>query len=89
MVQQGRGQGDDPLLDPAGVKELLGVAKVETVYLYLKRTRARIKQGLPVRPQDMPLPDILFGDRQPAWHRSTITAWMGRRPGRGRRGAEA
>jgi predicted DNA-binding transcriptional regulator AlpA len=79
---------DDPLLDTEKVKELLGVEKVETVHLYLKRTRARVKDGLAIRPQDMPLPDELFGGRAPAWRQSTITGWIARRPGRGRRGPE-
>jgi predicted DNA-binding transcriptional regulator AlpA len=77
---------DDPLIDTEKVKEMLGVEKVDTVHLYLKRTRARIKDNKPVRPQDMPLPDELFGGRAPAWRMSTITAWISRRPGRGRRG---
>jgi hypothetical protein len=79
---------DDPLIDSEQVRQLLDVEKVDTVHLYLRRTRARVKQNLPVRPQDMPLPDEVFGTRMPVWRRSTITTWISSRPGRGRRGPE-
>jgi predicted DNA-binding transcriptional regulator AlpA len=79
---------EDPLIDTEKVRELLGVEKVDTVHLYLKRTRARVKDNLPIRPQDMPLPDELFGGRAPAWRLSTITTWISSRPGRGRRGPD-
>lgn len=79
---------EDPLIDSEQVRKMLGVEKVETVHLYLKRTRARVKDNLSIRPQDMPLPDELFGGRMPAWRQSTITAWIAVRPGRGRRGPD-
>lgn len=75
---------DDPYLDTAQVGERIGVTAA-TVRLYLKRTRKRITDGLPVRPQDFPLPDEQFR-RSPAWRESTINTWIGNRPGRGRRG---
>jgi len=79
---------EDPLIDSEQVRQMLGVQKVDTVHMYLKRTRSRVKENLPIRPQDMPLPDELFGSRMPAWRRSTIAAWIVRRPGRGRRGPD-
>lgn len=77
---------DDPYLDTAQVGEMIGVS-ADTVRLYLKRTRKRIADGLPVRPQDLPLPDEQFR-RSPVWRESTLNAWIVRRPGRGRRGSE-
>lgn len=77
---------DDPYLDTEKAGERIGVTP-ETVRLYLKRTRKRISEGLPVRPQDFPLPDDT-ARRSPLWLQSTIDAWMVRRPGRGRRGPE-
>ncbi|MER0443065.1 hypothetical protein ABR738_00490 [Streptomyces sp. Edi4] len=75
----------NPLLDTEAVAAKIGVAS-ETVRIYLKRTRKRIADGQPVRPQDLPLPDDKFG-RSPAWFESTIDAWVAVRPGRGRRPA--
>ncbi|MHB9861945.1 hypothetical protein [Streptomyces sp. YIM S03343] len=77
---------DDPYLDTAQVGEKIGVLP-ETVRLYLKRTRKRIADGLPVRPQDLPLPDTQFR-RSPVWRESVIAAWIANRPGRGRRPAD-
>lgn len=77
---------EDPLIDSERIRQMLGVEKVDTVHLYLRRTRARVKANLPIRPQDMPLPDNMFGARMPAWRESTIREWISRRPGRGRRG---
>ncbi|MFD5881054.1 hypothetical protein [Streptomyces yangpuensis] len=77
----------DPLLDTEGVAERIGVEQAATVRVYLKRTRKRIADGLPVRPQDLPLPDETIR-RSPAWHASTIDRWMASRPGRGHRPTE-
>ncbi|MFI5814946.1 hypothetical protein ACIA7S_28805 [Streptomyces sp. NPDC051643] len=77
---------DDPYLDTAQVGEKIGVS-ADTVRLYLKRTRKRIADGEPVRPQDLPLPDDQFR-RSPVWRESAINTWIGHRPGRGRRGPE-
>lgn len=77
-------QQEDPYLDTEHVGRVIGVSAA-TVRLYLKRTRRRIADGLPVRPQDLPLPDDTFR-RSPVWLQSTIFEWMLRRPGRGRRG---
>jgi len=74
---------DERLLDTAAVAARVGL-EIPTIRIYLKRTRARIARGLPVRPQDFPLPDQTIG-RSPAWHRSTIDAWVASRPGPGRR----
>jgi hypothetical protein len=69
-------------LDTSAVADRIGVTPA-TVRLYLKRTRRRIADGLPVRPQDLPLPDVQV-QRSPAWHVTTIDTWMASRPGRGR-----
>ncbi|MYV56461.1 hypothetical protein GT042_28915 [Streptomyces sp. SID3212] len=69
-------------LDTEAVAARVGVT-AGTVRLYLKRTRRRIRDGHPVRPQDFPLPDVQIG-RSPAWVESTIAAWLAHRPGRGR-----
>ncbi|MEU3399361.1 MarR family transcriptional regulator [Streptomyces filamentosus] len=75
------------MLDTEGVAAKIGVKDGATVRVYLKRTRARAAKGLPVRSQDLPLPDQQVG-RSPAWHESTIDRWIASRPGRGRRPAE-
>lgn len=77
---------EDPLLDTAAVAAFLKLG-APTVRIYLKRTRARAAEDLPVRDQDFPLPDEIFG-RSPVWRKSTILAWLGSRPGSGRRPAE-
>ncbi|MFJ2752687.1 hypothetical protein [Streptomyces sp. NPDC087297] len=77
----------DPLLFSEGVAERIGVKHAETVRVYLKRTRKRISDGLPVRPQDFPLPDEMIR-RSPAWRTSTIERWVASRPGRGHRPTE-
>ncbi|MFF3730970.1 hypothetical protein ACFYXM_11760 [Streptomyces sp. NPDC002476] len=74
---------ENPYLDTDAVAERIGVA-AETVRVYLKRTRKRIADGRPVRPQDLPLPDKQFG-RSPAWRETTIDTWISSRPGRGHR----
>jgi predicted DNA-binding transcriptional regulator AlpA len=79
-------QREDPYRDTEQVGQLIGVSSA-TVRLYLKRTRRRITDGKPVRKQDFPLPDDMFG-RSPVWRESTILTWVGNRPGRGRRGPE-
>lgn len=79
--------GAGPLLDTEGVAAKIGAKGSATVRVYLKRTRARVKQGLPVRAQDLPLPDQQVG-RSPAWYEATIDRWIASRPGRGRRPAE-
>jgi predicted DNA-binding transcriptional regulator AlpA len=79
-------QPDDPYLDTEQVGQRIGVSAA-TIRLYLKRTRKRISDNLPVRPQDLPLPDETFR-RSPVWRESTVTRWIASRPGRGRRPAE-
>ncbi|MEZ0089989.1 hypothetical protein [Streptacidiphilus sp. EB129] len=76
---------NDPLLDTAAVAAFFKVG-APTVRIYLKRTRARIAAGEPIREQDFPLPDETFG-RSPVWKRSTIMTWLDNRPGSGRRPA--
>ncbi|MGP3950979.1 hypothetical protein [Streptomyces sp. 7N604] len=76
----------NPYLDTEAVAAKIGVTS-ETVRVYLKRTRRRIADGLPVRPQDLPLPDEQFR-RSPAWLESTIDSWISNRPGRGHRPVE-
>ncbi|MFD7705640.1 helix-turn-helix transcriptional regulator [Streptomyces sp. NPDC059786] len=73
---------DDPYLDTDTVAEQVGLA-VDTVRVYLKRSRKRVKDGSELRPQDFPLPDMTVS-RSPAWRQSTIDAWKGNRVGRGR-----
>ena len=70
-------------LDTAAVAAMVGVTAA-TIRLYLKRTRRRIADDLPVRPRDFPLPDVQVA-RSPAWREATIRAWLAERPGRGRR----
>lgn len=77
----------NPYLDTAAVAAKIGVTS-ETVRIYLKRTRKRIADGLPLRPQDLPLPDEQFR-RSPAWLEATIDAWIAARPGRGRRPSDS
>jgi predicted DNA-binding transcriptional regulator AlpA len=77
---------EDPLLDTAAVADIVNLP-VTTIRIYLKRTRARVAEGLPARPHDFPVQDETFG-RSPVWHRSTIEAWLSARPGPGRRTAE-
>lgn len=74
---------DEQLLDTTAVADLTGLS-VATIRVYLKRTRAREAEGLPIRPQDFPVPDKTFG-QSPTWKRSTIEAWQAARPGSGRR----
>ncbi|WP_282797350.1 hypothetical protein [Streptomyces sp. CC224B] len=84
-AEAGAEAGADPFMDTEDVAAKIGVT-AETVRVYLKRTRKRIAGGLPVRPQDLPLPDEQFR-RSPAWRKSTIDAWISSRPGRGHRPA--
>jgi predicted DNA-binding transcriptional regulator AlpA len=79
-------QQEDPYLDTEQVGQRIGVSAA-AIRLYLKRTRRRITDGLPVRPQDLPLPDDHFR-RSPVWLESSINAWISHRPGRGRRAPE-
>ena len=74
---------DEKLLDTTAVATLVEVG-VSTIRVYLKRTRARVADGLPLRPQDFPLPDETFG-QSPVWRETTITEWLAARPGSGRR----
>jgi predicted DNA-binding transcriptional regulator AlpA len=73
---------EDPYLDTRAIAQLLGIT-AESVRLYLRRSRKRLAEGLELRLQDMPLPDLQVG-RSPAWRASTIEAWRAVRPGRGR-----
>ena len=75
-------QGDDPYLDTETVAAQAGVT-TESVRVYLKRSRRRLREGRELRPQDLPLPDLTVG-RSPAWLQSTITAWIAHRTGPGR-----
>ncbi|MFF4409850.1 hypothetical protein [Streptomyces sp. NPDC001404] len=77
----------DRMLDTEAVAQKIGVKQSATVRVYLKRTRRRVMDGLPVRPQDLPLPDQQIG-RSPAWLESTIDRWIVNRPGRGHRPTE-
>lgn len=77
----------DRLLDTQDVATKIGSEHAATVRVYLKRTRKRVADGLPVRPQDLPLPDETVR-RSPAWRESTIDRWMANRPGRGHRPTE-
>ncbi|MFZ3475305.1 hypothetical protein ACODT3_42635 [Streptomyces sp. 4.24] len=80
--------GADPLLHTEHVAAKIGVGGgPDTVRAYLKRTRRRVADGLPVRPQDFPLPDEMVR-RSPAWRESTIDRWISNRPGRGHRPSE-
>jgi predicted DNA-binding transcriptional regulator AlpA len=75
-------QEEDPFLDTEAVARRVGVT-VGSVRVYLKRSRRRLKEGEELRPQDLPLPDQVFG-RSPAWRESTITTWIAHRSGPGR-----
>lgn len=75
-------QDDDPYLDTEGVAKQAGVA-TESVRIYLKRTRRRLRGGQALRPQDLPDADRTLG-RSPVWRQSTIDAWLAARVGRGR-----
>jgi predicted DNA-binding transcriptional regulator AlpA len=77
---------NEKLLDTTAVAALVKVG-VPTIRVYLKRTRARIAEGLPIRDQDFPLPDETFG-QSPTWKPATIQTWLAARPGSGRRPAE-
>jgi predicted DNA-binding transcriptional regulator AlpA len=73
---------DDPYLDTEAVAGQAGVT-IESIRIYLKRTRRRLAAGQQLRSQDLPLPDITVG-RSPAWLQSTITEWIANRVGPGR-----
>ena len=75
-------QDADPYLDTEAVAEMVGVT-TDTVRVYLKRSRKRLREAHELRPQDLPLPDAIIG-RSPAWRTSTITAWSVHRVGPGR-----
>lgn len=76
----------EQLLDTDAVADRVGV-KASSIRIYLKRTRTRIADGLPVRPQDFPVPDQTIG-RSPGWYAETIDQWLSNRPGPGRRRSE-
>jgi predicted DNA-binding transcriptional regulator AlpA len=75
-------QDADPYLDTEAVAEAVGVT-TESIRVYLKRSRRRLRAGHALRPQDLPLPDVTLG-RSPAWRTSTITDWSAHRVGPGR-----
>lgn len=77
---------EDPYLDTEKVSEHVGLP-VDTIRIYLKRSRKRVADGGELRPQDLPLPDMTIG-RSPAWRQSTISSWNVSRVGRGRPRAE-
>lgn len=74
---------DDPILDTDAIAELAGGIATESVRMYLKRSRIRVRDGLPLRPHDLPLPDLQVG-RSPAWRTSTVHRWLAARPRGGR-----
>ena len=53
---------------------------VATFAKYLTRTRARVNDGLPLRPTDAPLPDGGFGPA-PYWLLATVDAYVAARAG--------
>jgi len=65
---------DDSILDTAAVAKVAGVAP-ETVRMYLKRSRRRLRDGEHLRSRDLPLPDLQVG-RSPAWHAETVRLWL-------------
>ena len=68
------------LLTLADIAEEIGVS-VDSIRVYHQRaTKNRRLEA--ERPGDLPEPDETFG-RSPVWRRSTIRAWIERRPGRG------
>ena len=73
---------DDPYMDAEQVAAKVGITP-GSVRMYLKRSRRRLTEGLELRPQDLPLPDITVS-RSPAWLTSTVETWIEARPGRGR-----
>ena len=73
---------EDQYLDTNAVAGLIDVTAA-SVRLYLRRSRRRLADGLELRPQDLPLPDMTV-NRSPAWRLSTIDTWRASRPGRGR-----
>jgi hypothetical protein len=75
-------QGEDPYLGTDAVAEQAKVTAA-SIREYLKRSRRRLRDGQPLRPQDLPLPDITI-NRSPAWRKSTIEAWQAHRTGPGR-----
>lgn len=75
-------QDEDAYLDTEAVAKQVGLS-VDSLRVYLKRSRRRERSGAELRPHDFPVPDQTFG-RSPAWRQSTITAWIGRRSGPGR-----
>ena len=74
---------DDPYMGTDEVADRIGVTAA-TIRVYLKRSRKRLAEGMELRPQDLPLPDITI-NRSPAWRTSTIEEWVPARPGPGRR----
>lgn len=73
---------NDPYLDTEQVALRAGVI-TDSLRVYLKRSRRRLKEGHSLRLQDLPLPDLTVG-RSPAWRQSTIDAWIARRASPGR-----
>lgn len=69
-------------LAPADIAERIGVS-IRSVLVYLQRSRARLKSGEQLRPQDLPLPDRTLG-KTPVWHPGSVSSWIAARPGRGR-----
>lgn len=75
-------QGDDPYLDTEKVASRVGLP-IDTIRIYLKRSRKCVRESGELRAQDLPLPDITIG-RSPAWRQSTIDTWNANRAGPGR-----
>ena len=68
------------IMDRAAVAEYLDVDP-HTVTRYVNASRRRLARGLPLRPQDLPLPEYLGAT--PYWHRKDIEAFKRARPGQG------
>jgi hypothetical protein len=73
---------DDYLLDLTAIARLAHIS-ADSARTYHKRGTLNRENGDP-RPGDLPAPDTYIG-RTPAWHRSTITAWLAARPRAGAR----
>lgn len=65
-------------LAPRDVAAARGV-EVGSVYRYLTESRRRAKTGEPLRPRDIPLPDLAGDGQLPRWlPDGPIAAWIAR-----------
>lgn len=69
------------LLNLRQIGELIGV-EYRTIRYY-HQTAERRRRENKVRPGDMPKPDDRLYGITPVWKKSTVDAWVRRRPGRG------